>query len=194
MNVHRRNWFLTPNPLTSCDPTATLEDQFYQWNVFVIQSLSHVWLFLTPFNYSPLSLSQETLPSLKNLPETICIELVMLSKFHIILLIHFPSWFQYFLRISIFSNDLLFTAGGKSINFNFSISSSSWFQSFHQGWFTLGLTHLISQQLKGILEVLLSRTFQKDQFFSVQKSVRVYWKDLRCDTMGLYWPCQVIAF
>ena len=40
-----------------------------------------------------------------------------------------------------------------------------------QGWFPLGLTGLISLQLKGLSRVFSNITFQKDQFFSAQPSL-----------------------
>ena len=57
----------------------------------------------------------------------------------------------------------LFASGGQSIG-----ASASVFPMNVQGWFSLGLTGLISLQSKGFFRVFSSTTVQKHKFFSAQ--------------------------
>ena len=105
---------------------------------FVVQLLSHVWLFATPRTVArqvPLSF---TIP--RSLFKFMSIESVMLSN-HLILcrpLVLFPSIFP---RIWVFSNELAFCIRSpKDWNFSFSISPSnehSRLISFRMDWFDL---------------------------------------------------------
>ena len=60
----------------------------------------------------------------------------------------------------------LFTLGGQSIG-----PSASVLPMNIQGWFHLGLTGLISLQVKGLSRVFSNTTVQKHQFFGVQPSL-----------------------
>ena len=62
----------------------------------------------------------------------------------------------------------LFTSGGQSIRAS---ASASVLPMNIQGWFSLGLTGLISLQSKGLSRVFSSTTAQKHQFFSTQPSL-----------------------
>ena len=127
-----------------------------------VQSLCHVWLFVTPWTAAcQASLSFTNSRSLLKL---MSIELVMPSN-HLILccpLLLLPSIFP---SIRIFSNEsVLCIRTSWYWSFSFSISPSN----EYQGWFPLGLTGLISLQPQGFSRVFSSTTIQKFQFFSTQ--------------------------
>jgi len=65
-----------------------------------------------------------------------------------------------------FSVSRPFASGGKSIG-----ASESVLPMNIQGWFSLGLTALISLQSKGLSRVFCSTTVQKHQFFGAQPSL-----------------------
>ena len=65
-----------------------------------------------------------------------------------------------------FSMSRPLASGGKSIG-----ASASVLPMNIQGWFSLGLTALISLQSKGLSRVFCSTTVQKHQFFGVQPSL-----------------------
>ena len=115
---------------------------------YCCQSLSHIWLFVTPWiaacqAFQSLTVSQ-------SLPKFMSIELIMPSN-HLILcypLLLLPLIFP---SIRIFSNKLAFRI----------IQPNYWSFSFSivppiriQGWFLLGLTGLISLLSKGLLSLL----------------------------------------
>ena len=76
-----------------------------------------------------------------------------------------PSIFP---SIRVFSKSRLFASGGQSVGA--SASASVLPKSFH-GWFPLGLTGLISGQLKGLSKVFSNTTGQKHQFSTAQPSL-----------------------
>ena len=130
----------------------------------VVQSLSHVWLFATPWTpalQAPLSLiiSWTLLKLTSN-------KSVMLSN-HLIL------WPSLLLLHSIFSASGLFffpmiqllTSGHQSIGTS---TSASVLPNNIKDWFPLGLTGLNSWQCKGLSRIFPSTTIQKHQFFSTQ--------------------------
>ena len=129
---------------------------------FLVQSLSHVQLFVTPQTAAhQASLSFTISQSLLKLMST---ESVMLSNHHLIpchppllLLSVFPS-------IKVFPHwvSWLFTSGGQSIG----VSASALVLPMNiQGWFPLGLTDLICLQIS-------STTVWKHQFFAAQPQLR----------------------
>ena len=70
-----------------------------------------------------------------------------------------------------------------------------------QGWFSSGLTGLISLQCKGLSRVFSSTTIQKHQFFSSQPSLwsnfhicTDYWKNHSSDYVDLCQQSDVSAF
>ena len=73
---------------------------------------------------------------------------------------------QSFLASGYFPISWLFTSGGQSIG-----ASASVLLVNIQGWFTWGLTCLISLLSKGLSRVFSSNTIQKHQFFSAQPSL-----------------------
>ena len=153
-----------------------------------VQSLSHAWLFSTPWTEAHhASLFFTTSWSLLKLMST---ESVMPSN-HLILccpLFLPPSIFP---SIRVFSVNQLFTSGGQSIG----VSASASVPPMNiQGWFPLGLTGLISLQSKGLSRVFSNTTVQKHQFFSTQPlrgpaliSIHDYWKNHSSDYTDLSW-------
>ena len=127
----------------------------------VVQSLSHVWLFATPWTAAPQASLSFTISW--SLLKLMSLESVMPSN-HLILchpLLLLPSVFP---RIRAFSQ--LFASGGQSIG-----ASASVLPMNSQDWFPLGLTSLISLQSKGFSRVFSSTTVQKHQFFGTQPSL-----------------------
>ena len=116
--------------------------------VVVVQSLSHVHLFVTPWTAAcQASLSFTTSWSLFRF---MSIELVMLSN-HLILCRPLLLW-SIFPNIKVFSNESALCIREPSIG-----TSASVFPMNIQGWFPLGLTGSISLLSKGLSRVF-SRT------------------------------------
>ena len=117
-----------------------------------VQSLGHVWLFVTPWTAAhQASLSITNSQSLLKL---MSIDSVMPSN-HLILcrpLLLPPSIFP---SIRIFPNEF-FASGGQNIG-----ASASVLPMNIQGSFPLGLTNWISLQSKGLSRVLSNTTVQK---------------------------------
>ena len=122
-----------------------------------VQSLSHVWLFATPWTAAgQASLSTTNSQSLLKL---MSIESLMPSN-HLILchsLLFKPSVFP---SIRVFSNE---SSGGQSIG---ALASASVLPMNIQDWFPLGWTGWISLQSKG-----LSRVFSNTTVKSINSSV-----------------------
>ena len=134
----------------------------------VVQSLSHVRLFATPWTAAcQASLS---FPISWNLLKLMSIELVMLSN-HLIFchpLLLLPSIFPK-IRERSFPMSWLFVSGDQSIGAS---PSASYLPMNIQDWFSLGWTGWISLQSKGLSRVFSNTTVQKHQFFSAQPSLR----------------------
>ena len=131
--------------------------------VFLVQSLSLVWLFVNPRTEArQASLSFTISWSLLKL---MSIELVMPSN-HLILCLPLLFLSQFFLSSGSFLMSQLFASGGQSIR-----ASSSVLPMNIQDWFPLGLTGWISLQSKGLSRVFSNTTVQKcSVFFIVQLS------------------------
>ena len=133
--------------------------------LFIVPSLSHVQLLATPWTAAyQVSLSSTICWSLLKL---MSIEMVMPSN-HLILchpLLLLPSIFP---SISVFSMSQLFASGGRSIGA--SVSAPVLPMNI-QGWFSLGLTGLISLLSKGLPRVFFSMKIQKHQFFNTRSSL-----------------------
>ena len=130
----------------------------------LVQSLSHVQLFATPWT-APHQASLSITNS-QSLLKLMSIESVM-SSIHLILyrplllLSIFPS-------IRVFSNEsALCIRWPKYWRFRFSISPSN----EYSGLISLGLIGWISLQSKGLSRVFSNTTFQKHQFFGTQLSL-----------------------
>ena len=132
--------------------------------VFIVKSLSCVWLFVAWIAACQAFLSFTISQSLLKL---MSIELAEPSK-HLILscpLLLLPSIFS---SIRVFSNESVFTSGGWSIGAS---ALASVFPINIQGWFPLGLTGLNSLLHKGLSRIFSSTTVQKHQFFGAQPSL-----------------------
>ena len=129
----------------------------------VVQSLSHVWLFATPWTaayQAPLSFTISW-----SLLTLMTIELVMPSN-HLILCrpLLLPSIFP---SIRVFSNEsVLLIRWPKYWSFSVSISPSN----KHTGLSPLEWTGWISLQSNGLSRVFSITTVQKHQFFGAQLS------------------------
>ena len=135
-------------------------------NIIVVQSLSHIQLFVTPWTAArQASLSIANSRSLLKLMST---ESVMLSN-HLILscpLLLLPSIFS---SIRVFSNESVLRTGDRSIG----VSATASVLSMNiQDWLPLGSTSLISLQFKGPSRVFSNTTIPKHQFFSAQLSLQ----------------------
>ena len=126
-----------------------------------VQSLSRVWLFVTPWTQQ-VSLSFTISQSLLKL---MSIELVMPSN-HLILCCPLLFCLQSFPALGSFLVSQFFASGGQSIG-----ASASVLLMNIQDWFPLGLTGLILQS-KGLSRVFSNTTVQKHQYFSGQLSLR----------------------
>ena len=128
--------------------------------VIIVQFLNHVWVFAAPWTAArQASLSITIFWSLLKL---VSIELVM----HPIIsssVVPFSFCLQSFPASGSFPMSPFFTSGGQSIG-----ASASVLPINIQDWFSLGLTGLISFQLKGLSRVFSNTTVQKHQFFSPQ--------------------------
>ena len=133
-------------------------------DIVVVQFLSRVWLFVTPWTAAhQASLSFTVSWSLLKL---MSIESVM----HPIIsssVIPF-SCFQPFPASGSFPVSQFFSSGGQSIGA--SVSASVFLMNI-QDWFPLGLTGLISLQSKELSRAFSSTTVQKHQFFGFQLSL-----------------------
>ena len=147
----------------------------------LVQSLSHGWLFVTP--WAAAWLASLSITIFQTLIKLMSIKSVMLPSYHLTLC-HFlfllPSIFH---SIGVFSNEsVLHNMWPKYWSFSFSLSPSK----NTQDRFPLGWTCLISLQFKGLSRVFSNTTGQKHQFFSAQlffffydptlTSMRDYWK------------------
>ena len=125
-----------------------------------VQSLSHVWLFVTPGTAAhQASLSHHQLPKLAQTH-------VMPSN-HLILC-RTLSCLQFFPASGSFLTSQFFSLGGQSIGVS---ASASVLPVNIQDWFPLGWTGWISLQSKGLSRVFSNTTVQKHQFFSAQLSL-----------------------
>ena len=149
---------LNSHPLLPCLCFAvTLSQHQWKW-----KSLSCVWRFPSPLTVEfsrPEYWSGQLCPSAQDLP-TPGIEPIV-GGFFII-------WGtkDALLTSGSFPMSQLFTSGGHSIG-----TSASVLPMNIQGWFTLGLTGLISLQSKGLSRVFPSTTVWKHQLFAAQPSL-----------------------
>ena len=136
------------------------------WPVsFLVQSLSHVWLFATPWTAAQqASLSFTVSLSLSKLMsiESRCHPTTS-SSGPFLLLMHSVSPAPGSFPVS-----RLFTWGGQSIRAS---ASASVLPMNIQGWFPLGLSGFISLLSKGLSRVFSNTTVSKHQFFGTQPSL-----------------------
>ena len=128
------------------------------WFVVVVELLSYVWLFATPWTSACQASLSFTIS--RSLLQFMSIESVMLSN-HLILchpLLLLPS----ILRVLSSGSDLQIRWQSTRAS-----ASTSALPMNIQGWFPLGLTCLISLQSKGLSRVLSRTTISKHQFFGI---------------------------
>ena len=130
--------------------------------VVVVQPLSLVWVFATPWitacEASPSFTISQSLLKLVTI-ELWCHPTILSSA------ALFSFGLQFFPAPWYFPRSWLFTSGGQRIGVSASVLPMN-----IQGWFPLGLTGLILQS-KGLSKVFSSTTVQKHQFFSTQPSL-----------------------
>ena len=131
--------------------------------VVIVQSLSHVWLFATPWSVACQASLSFTIS--RSLLKFMFIGLVMLFN-HLILccpLLFLPM----FPSIRVFSSE-----SALHIRWPIGASVSASVLSMNiQGWFSLELIGLIPMLSKGLSSIFCSTTIQKHQFFHAQPSL-----------------------
>ena len=128
---------------------------------FIVQSLSHVWLFATPWTAAlQASLSFTITHSLLKFMSIEFSDAIQPSR----PLITFSFCLQSLPASGSFPMIQLFASGGQSIGVS---ASASVLPMNVQGWFLLGLTGMILQS-KGLWRVFSSTTVWRHQFFSTQ--------------------------
>ena len=138
---------------------------FYCWVIFVVQSLSHVLLFVTPWTAArQASLSFTIFWSLLNsYPlNQWCHPTISFS------VIPFSSCPHSFPASGSFPMSQFFTSSGQSIGAS---ASASVLPMNIQVWFPLRLTSFILLQFKRLSGVFSNTTVQKHQFFGAQPSL-----------------------
>ena len=136
------------------------EDQFS-----LVQSLSRVWLFATHESQHARSPCPSPTPGVhsNSCPSSRRCHPAISSS-----VIPFYSCPQSLPASGSFPMSQFFTSGGQSIGAS---ASASVLLLNIQDWFPLGLTGLISLQVKGLSRVFSNTTVQKHQFFSTQLSL-----------------------
>ena len=132
--------------------------------VAVVQLLSRVWLFVTPWTAAHQASLSITIS--QSLPKLMSFKSVMPSN-HLILcrpLLLLPSISP---NIRVFSNKSVLHIGGQSVGAS---DAASGLPMNIQDWFPLGWTGGISLQFKGLSRVFSNTTVQNHQFFGVQPS------------------------
>ena len=122
----------------------------------VVQLLSHVQLFLTPWTAACLASLSFTIS--QSLLKLVSIEL-MIPSTHLILCHPLLLWPSIFPSIRVFSNEMTLHIRWPTLPKNI------------QGWFPLQLTDLISLLSKGLSTVFSSTTIWKHQFFGDQSCI-----------------------
>ena len=141
--------------------------------VAVVQLLSRVQLFVTPWTAAPQAPCPSPTPwAFSNSCPFIwwCHPVISSSVV--------PSCLQFFPSSGSFTVSQFFVSGGQSIE-----ASASVLPMNIQDWFPLGLTGWISLQSKGLSRVFSNTTVQKHWFFGlsllycpIHKSIHDYWK------------------
>ena len=143
----------------------TIREALLIYQFSSVQSLSRVWLFVTPWTAArQASLSITNSGSLLKLMP---IESVMPSN-HLILCLPFSFCLQTFPTSGSFQMSQFFTSGGQSVRVS---ASASVLPMNSQDWFPLGWTGWISLQSKGLSRVFSNIIVQKHQFFCAQLSL-----------------------
>ena len=135
-------------------PVWSTDNAHYK-HIVVVQSLSNVWLFVTPLTASRQASMSFTIS--QSLLKLMCIESVTPSN-HLNLCCPLLLLPLIFLSIRWFSNE-----SALCIRWPLSV-----FPMNIQGWFPLELTGWISLQSKGLSRVFSNTTVQKHQLFGAQ--------------------------
>ena len=143
----------------------------YEWRVslhFVaVQSLSHVWLFVTPWTAALQAF----------LSFTIALSLLKLMSIDSVRWCHaiisfyvtpFTSCLQSFSASGSFPMSWLFISGSQSFG---AATLASVLPMNIQDWFSLGLADLISLLSEGLSRIFSNTTVKKHQFFGAQLSL-----------------------
>ena len=133
------------------------------FTLVVVQSLSHVWLFATPWTAATQAPMSSTVS--QSLLKFMSIESVMLSSC-LILCCPLLLLFQPFPASGSFPMSQFFTSGNQSIEASASVHPVN-----IQSWFPLGLTNLISMLSRILSRVFSSITIWKHQFFGTKPSL-----------------------
>ena len=158
-------------------------------------SLSHFWLFATPWTaacQSSLSITNsQSLLKLTSIESVMSSNHLILCRPLLLLLSIFPS-----IRV-FFSESVLHIRWPKYWSFSFSISPSNEYQN----WSPLGWTGWISLLSKGLSRVFSNTTVQRHQFFGSQLSLwsnsHIHTWPLRnhsFDSMDFCWQSNVSVF
>ena len=154
---------ITPHKgLRSFHPTRQATSTSGCWTVVVVQSLSCVQLFVTPWAAAGQAYLSFTISW--SLCKLISFESMMPSNY---LILYHPLLPSIFSSTRSFPVSQLFPSGAQSIGAS---TSASVFPVNIQGWFPLGLTGLILLSM-GLSKVFSSTTVWKHQFFSTQPSL-----------------------
>jgi len=143
-----------------------LESHFNNSDQFsLVLSLSHVWLFATPWTAAHQATLSITISW--SLLKLMSIESVIPSS-HLILCHPFSSRLQTFPASGFFQMSQFFTSGGQSTGVS---TSTSVLPVNTQDWSPLGWTGWISLQSKGLSRVFSNTTVQTHELFSAQLSI-----------------------
>ena len=132
------------------------------YTVVVVQSLSCVWLLVTPWTAACQASLSFTI--FQSLLKFMSIESVMPSN-HLSSAVPLSSCLQSFPASGSFLMSWLFASGGQNSSLITILLINI------QDWFPLGWTCLISLQSKELSRVFSNTTAQKHQFFSIQPSL-----------------------
>ena len=162
--------------------------------MYSVQSLSRVWLFVTP--WTAARQASLCITNSQSLPKFMSIEFVMPSN-HLILCHPLPLLPSIFPSIRVFSNESAFcTRWPKFWSFSFSISPSN----EHSGLISIRMDWLDLLVVQGTLKSLLQHhsskaILRRSAFFRIQlTSIHDYWKYHSLDWTDLCWQCNVSAF
>ena len=144
-----------------------LQSLFLYFSHVVVQSLSHVQLFVTPWTAACLASLSLTIS--QSFLKLISIELMMPSN-HLILCLPLllPSIFP---SIRVFFNESALYISGQSTGAS---ASSSVLPMHIQDWFPLGLTDLTSLKSKRFSRLFSSTTVLQHHFFSTILNLNFY--------------------
>ena len=165
------------------------------WSFVVIQSLSCVWLFATPWTAACQASLSSTIS--RSLLKLMFIESVMPSN-HLTFCHHLLVLHSTFPESGYFPKSWLFASGGQNIGAS---ASASVFPTSIQGWFSLRLTGLSSLLPEGFRSLLQHHSFESINFLAISHfygptltAINDYWKNHSFDYTDLCWQSDVSAF